>query len=342
MNSKVNISLLIVMVLLSCTVTFALTVSFFKPAEKATVVSSTAPTNKPKFCDFDVKRLRSKNLVHPIVLVDSDCPSTSLEALNKTLATTIQQYIDEGKATRISCYVKLMETNEWTHVNGNDLFNPGSMMKVAIMLNVLQAAEKNPEFLQQQLVVKEIMPVPGRKTGNPLVVGKAYSIRQLLDYMIIDSDNDAAALLAGKVDKPNFDAMFEQMGMTAPRMGESDYQISANEFARILRILYNGSLLSLENSDYALRLLTNSAYLEGLVKYLPPNIQVAHKFGERKVQADTEQFHESGVIYLDKQAYVICIMTEGHDPHLLPEIVARLSATVYNSMLDHIAANKSV
>lgn len=165
MNSKVNISLLIVMVLLYCTVTFALTVSLFKPVEKTPVTSNSGVTSEPKFCDFDIRRLRTKRMVHPIPLVESECPSNSLDQVNKTIATTIQQYIDESKASRISCYIKLMESNEWTHFNVNDFFNPGSMMKVPIMLNILQTAEQRPSFLDEKLEVREIMPVPGRKTG---------------------------------------------------------------------------------------------------------------------------------------------------------------------------------
>ncbi|MBX7052841.1 MAG: class A beta-lactamase-related serine hydrolase [Flavobacteriales bacterium] len=146
------------------------------------------------------------------------------------------------------------------------------------------------------------------------MVGHKYAIRDLLEAMILHTDNDAAALIAKQVNSANFENMFEGLGMKAPEFGDADFQISADEFARILRTLHNGPLFSLDNSEFALNSLTRSAYINDLVKYIPPNVQIAHKFGKRKVMVDTEQFHESGIVYLNDQAYVVCIMTEGKDP----------------------------
>jgi hypothetical protein len=107
--------------------------------------------------------------------------------------------------------------------------------------------------------------------------------------------------------------------------------MSVLEYNRYLRVLYNGSYISRSNSDWALGLLTKSNYKGALVKLLPNDLMVAHKFGERPYQ-DGFNFHEGGIVYLKNNPYTVVVMTKGKDYQALPDFVADISKLCYDGM----------
>ena len=94
--------------------------------------------------------------------------------------------------------------------------------------------------------------------------------------------------------------------------------------------MYNASYLSKDLSEYALNILAHTAYNNGIVKGLPGDVPVAHKFGERTVIQDrSRQLHDCGIVYLNHHTYLLCIMTRGTDYDQLSEIISRISNIIY-------------
>jgi hypothetical protein len=78
-------------------------------------------------------------------------------------------------------------------------------------------------------------------------------------------------------------------------------------------------------------MLAQCDFKEGLVKGLPPNVQVAHKFGECRYD-NIYELHESGIVYVGDNAYLITIMTKGSDRKNLSEVISGISGLVYNKL----------
>ncbi|MFS6553880.1 serine hydrolase, partial [Staphylococcus aureus] len=117
------------------------------------------------------------------------------------------------------------------------------------------------------------------ETPSSLKNGTAYKVSTLLEKMIVDSDNGAKDLLLENMSDEYLTGIYTDLGLVAPA-DDGSYLISAKSYSLFLRILYNASYLNNENSEFALKLLSQATFKNGLVKDLPEGTIVAHKFGE--------------------------------------------------------------
>jgi beta-lactamase class A len=171
--------------------------------------------------------------------------------------------------------------------------------------------------------------------ASGIVSGKKYTVRQLLQYAVVDSDNNAHWLLHQKMPYADFNRVFQDLNLSVPLPDPRDsmLRISARDFSVFFRALYNASYLSPEMSVYALDLLTATKFKEGMSKGLPEGIKMAHKFGEFDNGVDFE-LHESGILYVKGKAYLITIMTLGKSRDKLPKVVASLTRTIYKTIFE--------
>ena len=88
--------------------------------------------------------------------------------------------------------------------------------------------------------------------------------------------------------------------------------VDARTVAGLLRVLYNSSFMSRQHSEFALELLTESHFADGLRRLLPTDVVVASKFrfhGSEVAGRLHHELHECGIIYRPRSPYVICVMT---------------------------------
>lgn len=288
-------------------------------------------------CPLDVLRLNVKgkyNYVSPLLLSDIACSSPELDSIKNTVDSYIQEKKKSGVLTQASVYLKMHRNGYWFEINGNAMYNPGSLMKVAIMLAYLRDSEEQPALLDKMLLLTSKINNIGIKqirTSAPLEIGKSYSVRNLITEMIVNSDNDATDLLNRNINRNTFASVMSDLGSRTPDLDDPNFEMSVLEYNRYLRVLYNGSYISRSNSDWALGLLTKSNYKGALVKLLPNDLMVAHKFGERPYQ-DGFNFHEGGIVYLKNNPYTVVVMTKGKDYQALPDFVADISKLCYDGM----------
>ena len=118
-----------------------------------------------------------------------------------------------------------------------------------------------------------------------------------------------------------------------------NYEMNAIECTKLLRVLFNSSILKPESSEFALQLLTQSGYNAGIAKYIDPSVKIARKFGER-VYAGNQQLHETGIFYYKDRPYILTVMTKGPDNLALPAVLADVSQMVYNYLNEGSLAMK--
>ncbi|MBL0136966.1 MAG: serine hydrolase [Bacteroidetes bacterium] len=82
--------------------------------------------------------------------------------------------------------------------------------------------------------------------------------------------------------------------MADSRQVQTNYELTVKECSRLLRVLYNSSVLKPEASEYALQLLPQSGFKTGFSKYMDPSLKIARKFGER-ILREIQQLHETGI-----------------------------------------------
>lgn len=265
------------------------------------------------------------------------------QPLFKKMISKVSEYQNNNQIKTASVYFRDLETGKWTGVNEDDKYSPASLYKVVLMTAVLKKAETNPLVLDD----KVFFPGTAEKEKpdyEPMKVGEAYTVRELLKRLITLSDNDAKNLLHTKISLNSIFGVFTDMGLTPPNKDDIGDSMSAKDFSRFFRTLYSATYLNRPMSQMALELLKQSEFKEGIQKGVPEGISVAHKFGHRRfdnpVDGATQELHDCGIVYHPIHPYFICVMTKGNNPQNLSAFIQNISKTVYDDFSSQIESVK--
>ena len=253
----------------------------------------------------------------------------------------IKKEIAQNNASTISIYFRDLNAGRWISINGNESYMPASLLKVPLMITYYHLSETNPLLLTKQIKYDGNGNFDDRQNIQPdkkLKAGENYTVEQLINEMIIYSDNDSAELLLNNIGSEELNKMFKDMDIFLPgNLGAQDF-LSVKNYALFLRILYGATYLNRTNSEKALELLSKSVFKDGLVSGVPDKTVVAHKFGEYKLLDPTNkntiksEFHDCGIIYYPQEPYLLCVMTKGDDLSKLEKSVSDISGLVYSEV----------
>lgn len=295
----------------------------------------TPPTKALSECRSHMDQVRQGDykLTRPLLLVDIDQQSDEFTHLKNALTIYIKSKKDDRVLSEASLYIRDLNSGAWTAIGDGGSYSPGSMLKIARLIATLKEAESKPGYLDKRVFFSNRFSVKFQPVfpADTLIPGRNYSIRELLHQMIVYSDNDATILLNQQGDLSLYLKLFVDLGLPEPDIYKDDYPMSIVQCSRFMRVLYNSTYLSAEMSEFALSLLTQSAFRVGIVKYLDPNILVAHKFGERSV-GDIKQLHEMAIVYSGIRPYFLGVMTKGWNYSRLPEVLSEISEIVQTEM----------
>jgi len=276
--------------------------------------------------DVSIVRDNSPSLTKPFLFADVSCESDALQSLKQQLTAFVDSQKVAGKIARASVFYKELNSLHWTSAYNDELYYPGSMMKVPLLLAILKQAQRDKSLLERKIqfqsATKLTVLVP---VQNPMKIGNFYSVQELLERMILFSDNDATTLLFNVYDKDLYDDLFLKLSIPVQNAEDVYYRISPSDMAKFFRVLYNASYLSSLYSEYALDLLTKSDFKKGVLQGIPSGTKVAHKFGERFTTSELIQLHETAIVYRGSAAFVVTIMTEGKKMEDLSMVVGGLS-----------------
>ncbi len=276
--------------------------------------------------------------VEPLLAVGNFELLRDFGSLQYRIERMVTQFKAEKSAKRVSVYFRDLASGRWMGTGENEKYAPASMYKVALLLTILKAAESDPSLLFHLLTFQNGMTPPSEREPAPrLIVGQSYSITKLLQYLIVNSDNDAKNLLQSFISPESRREVFTDLGLTPPDLNDTGDSLSAKDYSIFFRVLFNGTYLSPASSESALELLSRPEFTEGLVAGIPKETSVAHKFGRRifnEVNAPArEELHDCGNVYLANHPYFLCVMTEGWSDETLSGIISQISQTVYNYTL---------
>jgi len=287
-------------------------------------------------CDYNVIRLNGYKLIKPLLFIEPNCESSKYGGLKYEITSQLKDMKSQGRIIRGSVYFKDFQKGEWMSINESELYHPSSLIKVPMLITYLLMGQKDAKLLNAKLVFEkpEIM---AHQTYNSLQVkeGKSYTIKELLKYMVVYSDNNATFMLNTHADMNVFNKLYSDIGLKIPDVHDKNYTISAREYSQFLRLIFSGNYLTIDNSEYAAELLSQCEFKEGMQKFLPKDISIAHKFGEWGDGKDLHQLSESGIVYLNNNPYLITVMTEGKDVKELANVIADISKVCYVYMNDH-------
>ena len=276
-------------------------------------------------------------LTRPLIAYETP-EATPLEEY-ASLKNRLQDAVDHAKQTQkvedVSVYYRSLETGRWIGIKQNSIYYPASLLKVPVMIVYFRMAESDSQLMNRYMTYRPVT------NGNPfdapstLTSGRSYTVLELVEHMIKDSDNGATYTLLSKIDEDLLAEVYSDLGIQNPGKDSSKYQISTKTYALFFRILYNATYLSPASSEKALELLAQVSYTEGLVAGVPKEVTVAHKFGEHILSQGTQEngveLHDCGIVYHPTAPYLLCIMTRARDLPSATSVIASLSKLTYEA-----------
>ncbi len=238
-----------------------------------------------------------------------------------------------------SVYFRDLSLGRWVGINENSSYAPASMMKVVIMIAYYKKAENDSKILNTKLTyssstAEEIAEIPYQSPSG-LTVGSGYTIEELIESMIINSDNGAKNALLDNLEKSNLDDVYTDLGLPNPSKIDN-YQISPKQYSLLLRILYNSTYLSRTFSEKSLSIMSKANFSEGLSAGLPGDIKISQKFGQHVDVPSTglaqTTLSDCGVIYHKSHPYILCVMTKGYDISELTKAISGISEIVWQQV----------
>lgn len=248
-----------------------------------------------------------------------------------------------GDVTNTSVYFSDFTTGKWASVNGNDKYYPASLGKVPIMMAYYALAENTSTILDEEgsfpLGVPDLNTQQEIPPIDAITPGQDYTAEQLIEYMIKYSDNDAAAVLTNMADQSDLESVYAdlQIPLTENVTASTSDIMTPQQYAILFKTLYNATYLSRNYSEQALKLMTQTTFMQGIVAGVPSSTVVSHKYGLASYTSGGVPYqwelHDCGIVYAPGHSYLLCVMTKGTTSIAAQEkTIADISSAAYQEV----------
>lgn len=294
--------------------------------------------SSPSF-NKEIRKNFNYQFINPLLECESSSISQdqNLSSLKKKIQFIINQETNNKKISFASIYYRDLNNGPWMGINEKEYFSPASLIKVPVMMAYLKKAEKDPSILTKKITNNKSFDYNQQNITptQTLEIDKEYTIEDLIDRMIVYSDNAAYELLLDNINNMEIFQVYQDLDVDISR-AQNDPNgniVTVKDYASFFRILFNASYLDQGMSEKALKLLSKSQYYKGLVAGIPENITTAHKFGERQFLPSKEkQLHDCGIVYFPDKPYLLCVMSRGNDFSSLTNFIKQVSKIVYDDV----------
>lgn len=283
--------------------------------------------------------LRRGEGVYTNELLECEIGRELISSSKNDFTSKLQEFLAEERLSKnisdVAVYYRDLNNGPISGFGHNDLFIPASLLKVPLLISYLKWSEEFPSVMDETFVYTnentfDLLVQP----ETSLVQGATYTTEELFEHMIIRSDNQAAFLLHERLPIVYQKKLYTLLGVDEGLIFDPSATLSVKQYSIFFRILFNSSFLSQEHSEYALSLLTQTEFSDGLRAGVPTEIPIAHKFGVRNINDTTQQLHDCGIVYYPKHPYLLCIMTRGSEIEVLTKIIQDISGFVYETIDD--------
>ena len=275
----------------------------------------------------------------------------SCEEKNKysSLEIKVRELLESQNGTFAIAFKNLEDGNEIL-INEDEIFHAASTMKTPVMIEVYRKKMIGEISLDDSIFVKnEFESIVDKSTfqlsefddsdkNTYDKIGRYISLRELVFDMISISSNFATNLVIKYIGAENINNTMSDIGAKNINVLRGVEDIKAFEkglnnttSARDLLVIYeklaNGEVLSRNLSNEMVEILKNQKYDDIIPKYLPKEIEVAHKDGWINGVR-----HDSGIVFLENGVtYVLILLSKNLDNELEgADILAKVSLEIYN------------
>lgn len=255
-----------------------------------------------------------------------DAPiSTQPPPVTPPLQTVVENAMSDATG-KYAIAIKNLKTGEAYHQNEHETYDTGSLYKLWVMSVAYEQIKKGD--LAEDEVLSQDVAILNQKFGisagdAELTDGTiALTVNEAITQMISISHNYASLLLSERVKNSALSQFLQKEDLKESRINPP--KTTAADLAIFFEKLYQGKLVDAESSNKMQEILKKQELNDGIPKYLPKEIKVAHKTGD----IDWSK-HDAGIVYAPKGDYIFIMLSESDSPSGAQERIALVSQAVY-------------
>lgn len=244
---------------------------------------------------------------------------TNFLPLRQKLHETINPYQDS-----FALYFEYLPTGTSIGINEDSEFTAASLLKVPVVMAYYH--KKESLGLDQDPTVKIRQSELDKHFGDLYKKGVGYEINlaDAAKLALTESDNTASLILANNISQDDFNYVYEGLDIPLTVKDQSPI-VTAQQYTSILKSLYFASILTKDDSEKILDLLTKTKFNDKLPAGVPQGIPVAHKIG----LIDKQIYQDCGIVYVPGRPYVLCMISKS-DKDTARDRMKALSKIVYD------------
>lgn len=200
-------------------------------------------------------------------------------------------------------------------LRANDVFPQASSIKICILAELYRQAQQGKLKLTDLYTVNAADLVPDSDIMGGLTPGVTrVTLRDLATMMVAVSDNAATNVLIDRVGMDNVNTFLNSLGLHDTHLRRKMMDLKAategrenvstpTEMMNLLEALYRGKVLNKEMTEDFFKVL--STHKDSWIpRDLPDGLKIANKPGALEGVRN-----DSGVIFVEKRPYILCVMT---------------------------------
>jgi beta-lactamase class A len=246
----------------------------------------------------------------------AQAPSTQekQQALWQKLETTIGD-VDRNLDGAMGVAILDLTDGHKYVLHANDVFAQASSIKICVLAELYRQVQQGKLKLTDLYTVNAADLVQDSDIMGGLTPGVTrITLRDLATMMVAVSDNSATNVLIDRVGMENVNALLDSLGLSHTRLRRKMMDLKAAaegrenistpaEMMALLEALYRGKVLNKEMTDDYFKVLATHKD-SWIPRDLPDDLKIADKPGALEGVRN-----DSGVIFVEKRPYVLCVMT---------------------------------
>lgn len=274
--------------------------------------------------------------INPLLECSNNFQYINSKTLKSKLENKINDFKNRSILTDVSYYFKLL--NDWAvlWLNEDESFIAASLAKLPIAMTYYRLSEDAPGLLDKKITYKwtDFSNLTRSIWADEATFTWSYKVSDLINMMIAKSDNIAMHILETNLKENELSKTYQDLWIASINFDNWwDLGISVKDISKFLRILYNSSYLSRENSEKLLSIMSRWTFKKWIWWAIPRDIIFSNKFWERwYYDKEEKQLHDCWIVYHPKNPYLLCIMTKWKNMDELTWVLKDLSKIVYEDV----------
>ena len=243
---------------------------------------------------------------------------------------------------------KDFQSGETFFVSKKQYVPAASIIKMPVMAAVYMDAADGRLNLNERITLKSSDILGGSGILKRTRLGSNYSIRDLVNYMIVNSDNSATYMLIKKVGLSRIQRRIDELGlyntklqdetMLAEEPGHWMNLTTPEDMIKLLSLIYKGRVASKGYCDEMLEIMKKQHYRWGIPRKLPKTLEIANKTGFQD-----GVLNDIGIVFTDRGDFAVTIFVSNlPDMYTERNIINSISSVAYKAFMGMSLGDKII